>query len=125
MAQPEVKPGCVLRRSNIGVLENRKLVTDKDVSSPAAGPSTASPLLLQLSALCTQVNQCVRNSNTFAFVGDLEKSPEVSCVYHSEDAENQFIRNPKRAAMGDGVQVRVLCCCLHGCTGWLCSLCPC
>ena len=27
--------------------------------------------------------------NTFAFVGDLEKSPEVSCVYHSEDAENQ------------------------------------
>ena len=52
-----------------------------------------------------QVNQCVRNSNTFAFVGDLDKSPEVSCVYHSEDAENQFVRNPKRAAMGDGVQV--------------------
>ena len=47
----------------------------------------------------------MRNSNTFAFVGDLEKSPEVSCVYHSEDAENQFVRNPKRATMGDGVQV--------------------
>ena len=57
-----------------------------------------------------QVNQCVRNSNTFAFVGDLEKSPEVSCVYHSEDAENQFVRNPKRAAMGDGVQVRTRSC---------------
>ncbi len=27
--------------------------------------------------------------NTFAFVGDLEGSPEVSCVYHSEEAENQ------------------------------------
>ena len=36
-----------------------------------------------------QVNSCKRNMNTFAFVGDLEKSPEVSCVYHSEDAENQ------------------------------------
>ena len=59
-----------------------------------------------LTRLPAQVNQCVRNSNTFAFVGDLEKSPEVSCVYHSEDAENQFVRNPKRAAMGDGVQVR-------------------
>lgn len=27
--------------------------------------------------------------NTFAFVGDLDRSPEVSCVYHSEEAENQ------------------------------------
>jgi len=39
-------------------------------------------------------------------VGDLERSPEVSCVYHSEDAENQFLQNPKRAAMGDGFQPR-------------------
>ena len=31
-----------------------------------------------------QVEACKRNMNTFAFVGDLEKSPEVSCVYHSE-----------------------------------------
>jgi hypothetical protein len=30
--------------------------------------------------------------NTFAFVGDLDKSPEVSCVYHSEAAENQYVR---------------------------------
>lgn len=49
-----------------------------------------------------QVAGCTRSSNTFAFVGDLEKSPEVSCVYHSEDAENQFLRNPKRAVLGDG-----------------------
>jgi hypothetical protein len=27
--------------------------------------------------------------NTFGFVGDLAKDPEVSCVYHSEEAENQ------------------------------------
>ena len=49
-----------------------------------------------------QVTGCTRSSNTFAFVGDLDKSPEVSCVYHSEDAENQFLRNPKRAVLGDG-----------------------
>jgi len=53
-----------------------------------------------------QVGACTRNMNTFAFVGDLERSPEVSCVYHSEDAENQFLQNPKRAAMGDGFQPR-------------------
>jgi hypothetical protein len=62
VTQPEVKPGCVLRRSNWSVLEGRKLVDD------------------------TQVNDCKRHMNTFAFVGDLEESPEVSCVYHSEQA---------------------------------------
>ena len=31
VAQPEVKPGCVFRRSNIGLLENKKLVTGKEV----------------------------------------------------------------------------------------------
>jgi hypothetical protein len=51
-----------------------------------------------------QVSACTRSSNTFAFVGDLDKSPEVSCVYHSEDAENQFLNNPKRAVLGDGVR---------------------
>ena len=121
MAQPEVKPGCVLRRSNIGVLENKKLISGNDVSTclldvpmqssvvcclpcmltlrlvssdvpkgfGALQQPSASALLTMLHA---QVNQCVRNANTFAFVGDLDKSPEVSCVYHSEEAENQFVR---------------------------------
>lgn len=53
-----------------------------------------------------QVGACNRNMNTFAFVGDLEGSPEVSCVYHSEDAENQFLKNPKTATLGDGYQPR-------------------
>lgn len=44
--------------------------------------------------------------NTFAFVGDLEKSPEVSCVYHSEDAENAFLKDPKSARLGDGYRPR-------------------
>ena len=67
--------------------------------------------------------------NTFAFVGNLEDSPEVSCVYHSEQArarlrsrcliigwlltaarraqaENQYLRDPLAAVLGDGKQNR-------------------
>jgi len=62
---PQVKPGCILRRSNFNVLEREQLVTGK------------------------QVDQCKKRMNTFGFVGDLSKDPEVSCVYHSEEAENQ------------------------------------
>jgi len=51
--QPEVKPGCVLRRSNFSVLEREKLVTDK------------------------QVDQCKKRMNTFGFVGDLSGDPQV------------------------------------------------
>ena len=39
-------------------------------------------------------------------LGDLDKSPEVSCVYHSEEAENQFMKDPKGSVMGDGQQYR-------------------
>ena len=53
-----------------------------------------------------QVQSCKRNMNTFAFVGDLDKSPEVSCVYHSEDAENAFLKDPKSARLGDGYRAR-------------------
>eukprot|EP01023_Acetabularia_acetabulum_P041555 TRINITY_DN4052_c0_g2_i6.p2 TRINITY_DN4052_c0_g2~~TRINITY_DN4052_c0_g2_i6.p2 ORF type:complete len:264 (-),score=28.52 TRINITY_DN4052_c0_g2_i6:154-945(-) len=82
VSQPEVKPGCVLRRSNYNVLENRQLVNNKEVES------------------------CKKNMNTFAFVGDLEDNPEINCVYHSEDAENQYLINPMKATMGDGYQQR-------------------
>ncbi|KAG2449539.1 hypothetical protein HYH02_005681 [Chlamydomonas schloesseri] len=84
VSQPEVKPGCILRRSNVNVLENKKLVSGQ------------------------QVDNCKRSMNTFAFVGDLDNSPEVSCVYHSEEAENQYLLNPRRlvpasdAAVGAG-----------------------
>ena len=83
VAQPEVKPGCVLRRANFNVLESRNLVDT------------------------TQVQACKRNMNTFAFVGDLEGSPQVSCVYHSEEAENQFLRNPQKALAVSGVSAGV------------------
>ena len=82
VTQPEVKPGCVLRRSNWNVLESRQLVDDTDVQD------------------------CKRQMNTFAFVGDLEKEPEVSCVYHSERAENLFLTDPSRAVLGDGVRAK-------------------
>ncbi len=52
--------------------------------------------------LYVQVQACKRNMNTFAFVGNLNDHPEVSCVYHSEEAENQFLSNPRRARLGDG-----------------------
>ena len=32
VAQPEVKPGCVLRRSNWSVLEKRELITEDQVN---------------------------------------------------------------------------------------------
>ncbi len=54
--------------------------------------------------MALQVGACTKNMNTFGFVGDLNGSPEVSCVYHSEDGENQFLRDPKRSVMGDGFQ---------------------
>ena len=82
MGQPEVKPGCVLRRSNVKVLEDRDLV----------GPDA--------------VKTCKNRMNTFAYVGDLDKSPEVQCVYHSEDAENQYLRDPAASVLGDGVVQR-------------------
>jgi hypothetical protein len=51
--KPEVKPGCVLRRSNFSVLEREKLVDNK------------------------QVEQCKKRMNTFGFVGDLSGDPQV------------------------------------------------
>lgn len=75
VSQPEVKPGCVLRRANFNVLESRGLVDSQ------------------------QVQDCKRNMNTFAFVGDLKGKPQVSCVYHSEEAENQFLRNPEKSSI--------------------------
>lgn len=44
--------------------------------------------------------------NTFGFVGDLRQAPEVSCIYHSEEAENLFLEDPSKATLGDGFQPR-------------------
>ena len=75
VAQPEVKPGCVLRRSNVGLLERKGLVTKDEVS------------------------KCTGRLNTFGFVNAIDgvpgegngQPPKVSCLYHSEDGENAFL----------------------------------
>jgi hypothetical protein len=38
--------------------------------------------------------------NTFAYMGDLKNSPEVACVYHSEEAENQYLDTLRKAGSG-------------------------
>jgi hypothetical protein len=72
VAQADVKPACVLRPSNIvPILKDRKLINDKEVFA------------------------CKSNMNTWAFVGNLDDQPQLSCVYKSEDAQNEFLSNPK------------------------------
>ena len=73
VAQADVKPACVLRPANVvPVLQDRGLINSKEVK------------------------QCKDNmSNTWAFVGDLNDYPQLSCVYKSDDAQNEFLSNPK------------------------------
>ncbi len=72
VSQADVKPACVLRQSNVvPILKGKNLINDKEVAA------------------------CKANMNTWAFVGDLENAPQLSCVYKSEDAQNEFLSNPK------------------------------
>merc|ERR1712179_186059 len=71
-SQADVKPACVLRESNVvPVLRAKGLINDDEVRS------------------------CKMNMNTWAFVGDLNDTPQLSCVYQSQDAQNEFLSNPK------------------------------
>eukprot|EP00980_Cylindrotheca_fusiformis_P026655 scaffold16800_cov129-Cylindrotheca_fusiformis.AAC.6 len=73
VAQADVKPACVLRQSNIVPIlrDEKKLLNDAEVRG------------------------CKANMNTWAFVGNLNDTPQLSCVYRSEDAQNEFLSNPK------------------------------
>jgi len=72
VAQADVKPACVLRSSNVvAILKDKKLINDKEVFA------------------------CKSNMNTWAFVGDLDNAPQLSCVYKSADAQNEFLSNPE------------------------------
>jgi hypothetical protein len=58
VSQADVKPACVLRESNVvPVLRAKGLINDEEVRS------------------------CKQNMNTWAFVGNLQDSPQLSCVY--------------------------------------------
>jgi hypothetical protein len=71
VAQPTMRPGCVLRSSNWAILEQRKLVTSD------------------------QVRECKNRLNSFAFAGDLNSpNPDISCIYENDDAKNFFINQP-------------------------------
>ncbi|NEP58639.1 MAG: DUF3172 domain-containing protein [Symploca sp. SIO2G7] len=70
VTQPSMRPGCVLRRNNWAVLEQKKAVSAK------------------------QVRECKNRLNTFGFTGDLDSSPEIECIYQNEAADNLFLNQP-------------------------------
>lgn len=70
VSQPAVQPGCVLRSNNWAILEQRKLISNK------------------------QVRECKNKMNTFGYTGPLEGKPEIDCVYQNDSAENLFLNQP-------------------------------
>jgi hypothetical protein len=38
---------------------------------------------------------CKNSFNTWAFIGDINEKPQVNCVYQSDDAQNEFLSDPK------------------------------
>jgi hypothetical protein len=70
VTQPNMKPGCVLRKNNWSILEQQKLITDQ------------------------QVRECKNRMNTFGFTGTLESSPKIECIYQNDSAGNLFLNRP-------------------------------
>ncbi|MBH8555780.1 DUF3172 domain-containing protein [Nostocaceae cyanobacterium CENA357] len=71
VAQPSMRPGCVLRQNNWALLEQRKLVTSD------------------------QVRECKNRLNTFGFTGNLDsEKPDIRCIYQNESAQNFFMSQP-------------------------------
>ena len=73
VTQADTKPGCVLRQSNVVNLlqKERQLVSDEEMEA------------------------CKISYNTWAYVGDINNKPQLNCVYQSDDAQNEFLSNPK------------------------------
>lgn len=70
ITQPTMQPGCVLRRNNWAILEQKKLVNSQ------------------------QVNECKNRMNTFGYTGTLEGSPKIDCIYQNDSAGNLFLNKP-------------------------------
>jgi hypothetical protein len=62
-----MQPGCVLRRANWAILEQKNLVNSE------------------------QVRDCRKRMNTFGFIGALEGKPKIDCVYQNDSAGNLFL----------------------------------
>jgi hypothetical protein len=73
VTQPVTQPGCVVRQSNITILEQQKLVTSE------------------------RVRDCKRRMNTLGFVGNLEGNPRFDCVYQNDAAGNLFLPDSERS----------------------------
>lgn len=73
VTQADAKPGCVIRPSNVvQLLQNeRKLLSNEEVEG------------------------CKNGFNTWAYVGDINSKPQLTCVFQSDDAQNEFLSNPK------------------------------
>jgi len=81
VAQADVKPACVLRPENV-----------------------SSVLQYQTSLLQTkEIQNCKNKMNTWAFVGELQDIPQLSCVYQSEDAQNEFLSTNPKLGIGEDV----------------------
>ena len=65
-SQPKMRPGCVLRRNNWAILEQRKLVRSDEV------------------------RDCRRRLNTFGYTGQIDGSPEIDCIYQTSADKNDF-----------------------------------
>jgi Protein of unknown function (DUF3172) len=74
VSQPMMQPGCVMRISNISILEQRKLVTSE------------------------QMRECRQRMNTFGYTGNLDGSPQVNCIYQSNADKNRFLNQPGTGA---------------------------
>lgn len=96
VTQPVIKSGCVLRRANVGILERENLVEKKDVDMCKNRMNTFA-FTGELIAIDSEE---VEFKNLFLCVGDLKNAPEVSCVYHSEEAENQYLKGWMSKDMG-------------------------
>ena len=80
VTQADTKPGCVLRPSNVvsQLQKERTLLSDEEV------------------------NSCKNGFNTWAFVGDINNKPQLNCVFQSDDAQNEFLSDPKKG-LGEDV----------------------
>jgi hypothetical protein len=82
VAQAEMQPACILRRSNWTILEQRNLITSE------------------------QTRECRQKMNTFGYIGDLNNRDKVSidCVYQSENAKNLFVSGAATPTLGNDDQ---------------------
>lgn len=69
VTQPTMQPGCIIRRSNWTILQQRNAISSE------------------------QTRECKDRLNTFGFTGSLDSAPRVDCIYQNNSAGNLFSRD--------------------------------